>query len=393
MVSKIPCGGFYYDVNKLTFVKDENGRVYLTIPDDVLTGIKGDKGDKGDPFTISHIYTSYEEMVADHDNQDIEMNSFVLIESGTGDGEHDGELYIKDIHGFDYITNLTGAQGIKGDKGDTGSGVPHGGTTGQYLVKTTDHDFATHWETLDLSDYAKTEDIEENLLPTVTEEEDNNKVATVINGVWDMKHIEFGEIIHTSSSVSIGSDSAPRLTENQVQTAYNAFVAGKSVAISNVAGNKYYAVVSVDSSDRTDIKIRIICDDKYLITYNHLGLVSSYKEILDGEIVTLSREYATAPNDHGYYREFSPNPQGKIWVECGVFIKTVALSVGSNVPLPVTFEDGNFHVQVTVMEMGNYSAKAYRSGNNRSINVLVTDYYGTPKAVNICVEAKGWKNI
>lgn len=124
------------------------------------------------------------------------------------------------------------------------------------------------------------------------------------------------------------------------------------------------------------------------------GDYATHWETLDiGQTVALSREYGTAPNDHGFYREWTPNPQGKVWVECGVFIKTVALSVGSNVPLPVTFEDGYFHVQVTVMEMGNYSAKAYRSGNNRSINVLVTDYYGTPKAVNICVEAKGWKQI
>lgn len=394
---KISCGGFFFDDDYFLLTKNEFGQPVFTARPEVLRGVKGEKGDKGDPFTVSKIYTSIEAMEADHDNPEVEMDSFVLIESGTGEGEDDGKLYIKDIDGFDYITNLTGAQGIKGEKGDTGVGVPTGGLQNQVLVKNGAEDFVTKWEDvgnlIDLSPYAQTEDIQDSLLPTVTEEEDNGKIAQVVNGVWDMRHIEFGEIIHAATATSIGSDNVPLLTTEQVQSAYNSFVAGKSVAVTSVDGKKYYAIVGADSSDSDNIKVVMMYGDKYIITYNHLGLVSDYKEILEGEVVTLSREYATAPNDHGFYREWSPNLQGKVWVECGVFITTVALSVGSRVPLPVTFEDSNFHVQVTVMAMGNYSAKAYRGTDNRSINVVVTDYYGTAQACPICVEAKGWKAI
>ena len=49
---------------------------------------------------------------------------------------------------------LTGATGPAGPAGATGAGVAAGGTTGQYLVKTSGLDFATGWQTLDLSAYA-----------------------------------------------------------------------------------------------------------------------------------------------------------------------------------------------------------------------------------------------
>lgn len=391
---KIPCGGFYVDDTIFDFHKDENDKITMTVKPDRLHGIQGAKGDKGDPFSISHIYPSVEAMNADHDNPDVPVDTFVLIEDGTGTGADNGKLYIKDVDGFDYITNLTGAQGIEGPQGNAGVGIPTGGTSGQTLYKLTDEDYVTGWgDAPDMSLYPTKVEIDGNLLPTITEEEDNGKFAQVVNGEWTARHIEFGEIIHAETSASLNGDAIPKLTETQLQTAYNSFIAGKSVVVTSVDGKKYCAIVGADSSDADDIKITMLYADKYLITYNHLGAVAQFKDILQGEVVALSREYGTAQNDHGFYREWSPNPQGKVWVECGVFITTVALSVGSRVPLPVTFEDGNFHVQVTVMEMGNYSAKAYRGSDNSSINVVVTDYYGTAKACPICVEAKGWKAL
>ena len=48
---------------------------------------------------------------------------------------------------FDFaFTNLKGSKGDKGDKGDTGVGVPTGGTTGQYLAKTSGTNYATGWK-------------------------------------------------------------------------------------------------------------------------------------------------------------------------------------------------------------------------------------------------------
>ena len=48
---------------------------------------------------------------------------------------------------------LTGATGPAGPAGATGAGVAAGGTTGQYLVKTSGVDFATGWQTISLSGY------------------------------------------------------------------------------------------------------------------------------------------------------------------------------------------------------------------------------------------------
>ena len=46
---------------------------------------------------------------------------------------------------------LTGSVGVPGP---AGPGVPAGGTTGQFLAKTSDTDYATGWTTLSLSGYA-----------------------------------------------------------------------------------------------------------------------------------------------------------------------------------------------------------------------------------------------
>lgn len=379
--SKIPCGGFYIDPAYLYFAKDENGKPIMSIIHEALVGIQGPKGDKGDPFSITKIYKTIEEMEADYDNEEVPIDSFVIIEN-TVHTEDNGKLYIKDVDGFDYITDLSTGVMIEGPKGNDGVGVPTGGHSDYLLVKSSDEDFATHWQ-----------DLSANLLPTVTEEEDNGKIMQVVDGEWQSTFLEHGQIIYTESTMQVGQYNVPVLTEAQTNTIYNSFVAGKSVVISNAAGTKHYSVISVDASDTSNIKAKILFEDKLILTYNKFGRVEDYTTINDGEVVTYSREFATAPNDHGYVREWKPNAQGKVWVECGVFITTVALSVGSNVPLPVTFEDENFHVQVTVLELGNYAATAYRSGNKRSINVRVHDYYGTPKAVKICVETKGWKQI
>ena len=381
--SKIPCGGFNIDPQYLYFEQNGDGKPTLSIIHEALTGIQGVKGDKGDPFSITKIYKSIEEMNADFDNPEVPIDSFVIIEDVVHT-EDNGKLYIKDENGFDYITDLSTGVMIAGPQGNDGVGVPTGGHEGEFLVKSNDEDFATHWQ-----------NINDNLLPAVTEEEDNGKFVQVVDGKWTATHFEHGQIIYANSTMNVMGYNVPRLTEEQTTTIYNSYIAGKNVIISSADGKHHYHVISVDSSDTNNIQAKILYEDKLILTYNKFGVVGDYTPIIDknAQVVALSREYGTAQNDHGYYREWTPNIQGKVWVECGVFIKTVALSVGSNVPLPVTFEDGNFHVQVTVMEMGNYSAKAYRSGNNRSINVLVTDYYGTPKSVNICVEAKGWKQI
>lgn len=375
----INCGGFQIDEQWFDLVKDEaTGKYTLTAKEEALQGVQGEKGEKGDPFTISKIYSSIAEMEADHDNPDVEMDSFVLIENEDDLQDPDNsKLYIKDVHGFDYITNLSGAQGLKGEKGETGAGVPHGGHAGQILVKSNDGDFATHWQS-------------GNLLPVVNGDDDG-KFAVVADGEWQAGYIEYGQIVHATGSRQLNGYSIPTFGATQMEAIYNTFTAGQNAVISDLNGTKHYKVLSVDATDGQNITAKILFEDKFIITYNKLGQVASFAPIVEGETVVLSREFATSQNDHGYYREYSPNLQGKVWVECGVFITTVALTVGSRVNLPVTFEDENFHVQVTPLELGSYNAVAYRSGSRNAINVQTHDYYGTPKAVKVCVECKGWK--
>ena len=147
-----------------------------------------------------------------------------------------------------------------------------------------------------------------------------------------------------------------------------------------------------DSSDASDIKLIMLYADKYLITYNHLGAVAQFKDIVQGEVVTLSREYATAPNDHGFYREWTPNLQGKVWVECGLIATTEVTMSGTTVTLPATFEDTNYHIQATPAELGNFHICANPIDEN-SINIRATNVSGSALAVKVYIEVKGWAEV
>lgn len=80
-------------------------------------GEKGDKGDTGEGFSVFKTYSSITNMENDKDN--VEEGKFVLITSDVED-EDNAKLYVRDMNGFSFLTDLSGAQGIKGEQGDQG---------------------------------------------------------------------------------------------------------------------------------------------------------------------------------------------------------------------------------------------------------------------------------
>lgn len=92
-------------------------------------GVQGEKGDPGEPFQIRKIYSSVDEMEADYNNPGIEEGDFVLIETGNVEDPDNSKLYVKGPTGWQFVTDLSGAQGIQGPKGDTGSPAGFGSIT------------------------------------------------------------------------------------------------------------------------------------------------------------------------------------------------------------------------------------------------------------------------
>lgn len=92
-------------------------------------GVQGEKGDPGEPFQIRKIYSSVAEMEADYNNPGIEEGDFVLIETGNVEDPDNSKLYVKGPTGWQFVTDLSGAQGIQGPKGDTGSPAGFGSIT------------------------------------------------------------------------------------------------------------------------------------------------------------------------------------------------------------------------------------------------------------------------
>lgn len=103
-----------------------------------FVGPQGAQGEKGEPFQIAKVYVSVSEMNAGYDTDDVKTGQFVIINTGDVGNEDNAKLYLKGTSGYDFMTDLSGAQGVqgpqgvrgiqgmkgeqglKGDKGDTG---------------------------------------------------------------------------------------------------------------------------------------------------------------------------------------------------------------------------------------------------------------------------------
>lgn len=92
-------------------------------------GEPGPKGDQGEPFQIRKIYASVDEMEADYNNPGIEEGDFVLINTDDVSDPDNAKLYVKGPTGWQFVTDLSGAQGIQGPQGDPGTPAGFGNIT------------------------------------------------------------------------------------------------------------------------------------------------------------------------------------------------------------------------------------------------------------------------
>lgn len=79
-------------------------------------GLQGPKGDRGEPgIILTKFYSSLEAMIEDKNNQDVEINSYVMIVSDQPDSNN-AAIYQKVSNGFKLIADLSGANGTDGVK-------------------------------------------------------------------------------------------------------------------------------------------------------------------------------------------------------------------------------------------------------------------------------------
>ena len=74
----------------------------------------------GKPFKISKTYSSIDAM-NQNISADLNLYEFCMIDTGSVEDEDTAKLYMRDVDGAHYITDLSGAQGIQGVKGETGA--------------------------------------------------------------------------------------------------------------------------------------------------------------------------------------------------------------------------------------------------------------------------------
>lgn len=88
-----------------------------------LSEITGPQGPAGEGFAIYKTYASVDAMEADAAN--VEEGKFVMI-SSTEEDPDNAKLYVKAESGFNFVTDLSGAQGIQGPQGEPGVQGPQG---------------------------------------------------------------------------------------------------------------------------------------------------------------------------------------------------------------------------------------------------------------------------
>lgn len=75
---------------------------------------------EGVGFKADKTYPSIEAMNEGYATDGVRLYGFVIINTGNTEDEDNAKLFIKTESGYEFLTDLSGAQGIKGDKGDKG---------------------------------------------------------------------------------------------------------------------------------------------------------------------------------------------------------------------------------------------------------------------------------
>lgn len=111
-------------LNKLSIGTVETGE-YDEVPTANIIGKFGEQKLNlrlpiGKPFKIKKTYSSITDM-NQNIQADLDLYEFCMINTGNVEDEDTAKLYMRDVNGAQYITDLSGAQGIQGVKGETGA--------------------------------------------------------------------------------------------------------------------------------------------------------------------------------------------------------------------------------------------------------------------------------
>ena len=105
-----------------------------------------------------------------------------------------------------------GIQGIQGETGATGAGVASGGTTGQYLVKSSNNNYETTWSTLPAASLTST-DISYVTGATSNLQTQINNLSTNLNNTLD-DYVPIGDVGQPDGVASL--DSTGKIPDSQI---------------------------------------------------------------------------------------------------------------------------------------------------------------------------------
>lgn len=246
-------------------------------------GEPGPKGDQGEPFQIRKIYDSVASMEADYNNPGVEEGDFVLINTDDVSDPDNAKLYVKGPTGWQFVTDLSGAQGIQGPQGTPGTPAGFGNVTA-----TVDDTTGTPQVSVQADGPNTAKNISFSFTGLKGEKGDKGEAGTQINSVAPLM-VDTAPVAN-SDSIAIG---------NNIHTAYvHPTLDDKGVYIGNniiMRDNETDNVVIGELSDRTSTdkplmtKSVIIGLDNDVSRMNNNGpalgattIVGGNNEFLDG---------------------------------------------------------------------------------------------------------------
>jgi hypothetical protein len=169
--------------------------------------------------------------------------------------------------GADGADGAPGATGAAGTNGTNGQGVPTGGTTGQYLRKTSSTDYATAWDTLTLTDLGITDGTTGQVLTTngsggftFTTVSGGGGGATNLDGLTDVVitgPVSTGQVLKYNGSNWVnGTDSTGAGGYTRaVLTGTTSTLADGAVGPVTITGYKAYALLKIQTSAAAWVRI------------------------------------------------------------------------------------------------------------------------------------------
>lgn len=99
----------------------------------------------------------------------------------------------------------------------------------------------------------------------------------ILNAILDLFDENSGVVLEVSENTTVNSQSVPKLTDEQILSAYNCVLAAKPCAVTDADAVNHFMVLGGEMADDV-ASIQLLFSDEMVLTYTEGGTIT-YKEL------------------------------------------------------------------------------------------------------------------